>query len=308
MKLVLITFSELIFQIEQPISKYGNEHHLSDDIHITKYIVNPIPCCNCIIRYTNHCHCMIFLNFSTLSDTVQVVIPTVDYISNLRAHIIIHSGEPFSCTTCGYFILYKYKVKLHIPSYHDEKPYYRVDWVKFRHNLSYCIILHICETPFLCRICDKSIRIHKSMHTCDQSISNTVSETHTGNKPLYYAICDLTMTQSDIKFHLCTICITVKYIYPTSHMRIHTGDEASTCTYCDNILLYFTSYLQMPMKMHTGEKPLACTRCDTYNYMIIYPISQMRLHTREKPYSGSYCDKTLPNFCVINTILMPSCF
>ena len=159
--------------------------------------------------------------------------------------------------------------------------------------------------PLLCRICDKNFRISKSTHISTHTISNAMSETYTGNKPHCHVLCEITMTQTGIKFHLWAIYITVKHINLICHMTTHTGEKPMKCSHCNIIPLSLISNPQMPKIMHTKGNTFASTRCVMPNCIIINPGNHMRFPITEKPYLCSYCDRILSN---LTNILMPSFF
>ena len=235
---------------------------------------------------------MIFLISSTLSD-----------IAHILSYQII---KPFSCMFCYYSSLDKYKMKLPTKTYHDDKPYYWVNCAKIKQSPNKYMIILICEMPLLCRICDKNFRTSKSTHTITHPIPNAVSETHTGKKPYYHVLCEITMTQTGIKFYLWAIYTTVKHINLICHMTTHTGEKPMKCSHCDNIpLTLYISNPQMPKIMHNKVNIFASTRCIRPNCIIINPGNHMRFLKTEKPYQCSHCDRILFN---LTDIQMPSYF
>ena len=164
------------------------------------------------------------------------------------------------------------------------------------------LLTSIVKKSFSCMICNYFLL---DKHICAHPIPNAASEIHTGKKPYYHVLCELTMTHSGSKFHSYVFYITAKHINLICHMTTHTGEKPIKCFECSTTPLSLIRSPQITNIMHTVGNLLACTRLVKLNYIIINPMYHMGCPSKERPYPCIYCGRILPNS---TSTLMPSFF
>ncbi|KAK2953911.1 putative Zinc finger protein [Blattamonas nauphoetae] len=201
---------------------------------------------------------------------------STDYLSSLKAHERIHTGEkPFQCTVsgCGKAFTTSYDLKRHKRTHTGEKP--------FKCPVSGCgkafatssgLITHkrthTGEKPYKCTFtgCGKAFSA--------LSAFNEHRRIHSGEKPYKCA------------FTGCGKAFS-KLTNLKTHERIHTGEKPYKCTFlgCGKAFSK-SSNLTVHERTHTGERPFQCPflGCGKAFSESSQLIRHERIHTGEKPY------------------------
>lgn len=165
--------------------------------------------------------------------------------SNLRKHILIHTGEKkYKCEVCQKSFtqignLNKHKV------IHSGKKAFKCDVCDSAYTQNGTLQIHkrthTGEKPYKCGGCDSAfiMKAHLNQHRC---ISSAAGSTHMDST-------ELSVDNVNLK---CVIC-------ETNYISMESGEKACEC---ENAYIYSISHLKRHKTVHTRDSRFKCDICD----------------------------------------------
>jgi len=223
-------------------------------------------------------------------------------ITNLKAHVRLHSGEkPLKCPHCDFSCIWPDGLKEHKISHpHTNlatKTYNCTECSKSfsrAGSLKIHFRIHSGERPHKCSYCDYSCIRASGLKQHEMK--------HTNNKPYICEVCSKSFTHSsNLKIHTrvhsgekpfkCTFCefSSSRQISIKEHEMKHTNTQPHKCIECEKSFSNAQN-LQAHTRIHSREKRFKCTHCDYKAVAAAAVGTHMMTHTGEKPYSCSQCD------------------
>jgi len=166
-------------------------------------------------------------------------------VSNLKAHMLIHSGEkPYTCQDCGGRFRTSTHLKIHMKTHTKEKNHVcSVCGSSFslKGSLNSHMRTHSDERPYRCEACGKAFKQNAGLK----------------NHQLTHQL-----TKTSEKRFICDTCGKQFRMYATLqiHSLIHSGVQPYECSVC-GMKFNQSSSMKRHMLIHTGEKPYSCSDC-----------------------------------------------
>jgi len=175
------------------------------------------------------------------------------YNFQLKEHIVLHTGERYSCNICHKKFTRKSNLRQHMVVIHSKKKKYPCSFCdkqfQYYSRLQAHVAQHTGRRPFECDVCGKkftqlkNMQKHKALHTAEKRFECKIcNKTFRLEKQLKSHM-DI---HSDDKKYFCNICQKrFNYIsHLCKHMDVHSDERAYQCQYCDKKYFHEASLLR----------------------------------------------------------------
>ncbi|XP_047536536.1 gastrula zinc finger protein XlCGF17.1 [Vanessa atalanta] len=211
----------------------------------------------------------LYVNNENCEESKKAVISKTETSASNNLSISNKVSQKQQCCTCGKIMSSSFRLKTHLATHTDVKPYACVYCNKkfsLVQNLNVHLRIHTGEKPFSCAVCGKTF--------AQSSGLTTHKRKHTGQTPYKCVLCPRSFrTVGHLQYHV----------------RRHTGEKKFECDMCSRAFIT-RSDLKQHIMTHSGEKLHVCCNCG----MKFSRASNLKRHVKyshneDKSYKCTQC-------------------